>query len=712
MDDIIIDNKQPVEVVVDGKTISLRAKSFGAYVLDMFLKAMLMFLLLSISFGLFVQAGNYPAFVASGEMAPEIIRILSGFFIVALVVMILLSFSSWAQNLMLALVAGIFVLMMLGLFATFDRYTFLSDTLRIYVNERLAEFVYGISDVTLAFLVAVLVLVYMSYALRSNIAYLLGALILICGYIWWAAYFNRYDTNHFDRDVDTIPQTGQNAAVAQGKKFVYIMLPNAASYNYLMAMDEATVKDSKVANLKHIMLGFYARNGFKLFPNAYNKYTEIVKNQVNAMNPLSSDTEENMFNQVISDRSWQFNRLNDKTAELKNNQLSLAFKKAGYAVSAYQSRGLDMCRSGLVANVDRCINKINVPVNTKLQNMSITEKEYLLLAQWLERSGMLENPSFLYKTLDMVVDAQKIPVIGTSYASLYVINAPETLEIALKDIVADKGNGAYYIYVDLPADMFVYNEFCMLKPQNEWLPMHLPAWANKDAKDNLSQRRKAYAEQYICLFGKLQNMLDKMAEAKILDNSVVVIQGISAPQDKSYGAENPVAQFGADWQTNVAIRDARLGGFEASGKVCLAPDIVKSYLFKAGNCQEQNYTTLSQAAFDVVKAKLGSLIPEPKEVKEAQKYFEMWYKYWAKANGIDTKNMSSMAKEESKTEVVLPEINDNKNISKNIEIKEEVKLEDEVKTESLKQAMEKTALQSNDANGVNNQPQEGEQQSE
>ena len=99
MDDIIIDNKQPVEVVVDGKTISLRAKSFGAYVLDMFLKAMLMFLLLSISFGLFVQAGNYPAFVASGEMAPEIIRILSGFFIVALVVMILLSFSSWAQNL-------------------------------------------------------------------------------------------------------------------------------------------------------------------------------------------------------------------------------------------------------------------------------------------------------------------------------------------------------------------------------------------------------------------------------------------------------------------------------------------------------------------------------------------------------------------------------------------------------------------------------------
>ena len=39
MDDVIIDNSKPVEVVVDGKTISLRAKSFGAYCLDLVIKA-------------------------------------------------------------------------------------------------------------------------------------------------------------------------------------------------------------------------------------------------------------------------------------------------------------------------------------------------------------------------------------------------------------------------------------------------------------------------------------------------------------------------------------------------------------------------------------------------------------------------------------------------------------------------------------------------
>ena len=127
---------------------------------------------------------------------------------------------------------------------------------------------------------------------------------------------------------------------------------------------------------------------------------------------------------------------------------------------------------------------------------------------------------------------------------------------------------------------------------------------------------------------------------------------------------------------------------------------------------------LSQAAFDTVKAKLGSLIPEAKAIKDAQKYFDMWYKYWVKANTVSEAealpdNQPAELKEDGQqAEGMLPAIEDNKNVSKNIDIKDEVKLEDEVKVESLKHAMEKAAPQSSDAGGADNQPQEGEQQSE
>ena len=160
MDDIIIDN-QPVSVMVDkqGK-ISFKVYNFGNYFYNLIIKSLLMSVLLSINFCLFVRAGSYDVFGA-GEFSVVTGGILVKIFLVSLALMFVLSFSRTLQNVLLAFVAGIFVMAMLNQFALFNRYTFLSDTIRIYINEQLGEFVYGISDIAAAFIVAFLVFAYL-----------------------------------------------------------------------------------------------------------------------------------------------------------------------------------------------------------------------------------------------------------------------------------------------------------------------------------------------------------------------------------------------------------------------------------------------------------------------------------------------------------------------------------------------------------------------
>ena len=710
MDDVIIDNTQPVEVVMGNRTISLRAKSFGSYLLDLVLKALLMFFFLSIDFCLFAKAGSYSVFLPDGALAPEIVSILTGCFFLSLVLMAVLSFSSLMQNCLLAFVFGVFVFMMLHQFALFDTGTFLSDTFRIYFSEGAADFVHGISDVAAAVLAGVLLLFYLLYAVRSSLIYLTGILLLINAYILFGAYLGRLNGHDFSRDYENMA-----AVQGEGNKFINIMLPNAASYFYLDAMtDKASKDNTKIENLKKIMLGFYAENGFKLYPNAYLRHQDGVLNQVDAMNPLSPDTRENMFERVISDRSWQFDRLNDKTDELKNNQLTTAFQHSGYQVSVYQSRGLEMCRSGMVYNVDRCVNKINMPANVALLAPETGGREYLLLAQWLESSGLFDSPAFIFKALNFVVDAHKIPVIGMSYKKLYVVNSLKVFDEVIRDLRRDKGNGVYYVYVDLPADMFVYNEFCMLKPQDSWLSLQRPAWIEEEGNRNDVQlRREAYAEQYACLFGKLQDFLNKINASGKAENMVVAVQGISAPADGVYQAKDKTAlRMGSERMTVVALKDPKLGGFELNNDLCLASDIIKSYLFKTGKCQTGSGLGLNKKGVEELKKTLADAQVTESEVQEAGKFFDLWFKYWEKANAAagssNGKNMENPAEGQGSVsgegesvsvekKQVLEPINEDVIINKNIDLPEEVKLEDEVRVKSLKEEMAAHPLEASEA---------------
>lgn len=81
-----------------------------------------------------------------------------------------------------------------------------------------------------------------------------GILIVVFAGILADEYFNRENHNEFKTVYDN-----SFSKAERGKKFIYIMLPNAASVSYLEDMKEANADAKKVENVQNIMLGFFAK---------------------------------------------------------------------------------------------------------------------------------------------------------------------------------------------------------------------------------------------------------------------------------------------------------------------------------------------------------------------------------------------------------------------------------------------------------------------
>ena len=191
----------------------------------------------------------------------------------------------------------------------------------------------------------------------------------------------------------------------------------------------------------------------------------------------------------------------------------------------------------------------------------------------------------------------------------------------------------------MPADMFIYNEFCMVKPTEQWLPMHDRGSADSSGTQ---ARRNAYAEQYACLLGKLQNFMDTLTAKGADKNAVVVIEGVSSAQDKEYKeTDRTELNFGANHAVTMAIRDPLHKEKLIKTEICKASDITAAYLFKKAQCTEFKGLNLNEEDRTQLKKALSARSITPEEISKADNFFIHWYPYWQKANGIEVKELPS-----------------------------------------------------------------------
>lgn len=592
-------------------------------VIGTFLKSVYIFLLMAIDLVLFTDSGNLDIFCTDNSLTVELSGLLLWLLVFSFLIMILTSFSKVLQNIICVIMSFLFVTVLFTQFAQFNIESFIGDWLQNLIGTTVPGFLYSNSHIIIGIILAVLVLwLFWQCSLWIVAVYVLMFAIAFFG-ILRHSINNRQNRHDF---IETYQSQIKNTATEHDKKFVYLMLPNLNSYKYFTALNIPQAE-----NTAGIINGFYRHNNFELFVNAYNENNDGFMNMVRAVNPLSTDNPENhILNTMLLYRYWKFFNVNDEYIFLKDNQLFDTFRKAGYGISAYKSRGFDLCHKNHMLNVDRCVEKLNRPVNLYSLAMSPKDRSQMLLLEWLSSTKLFKNMSGVYQALRIFGEPEKIPLVGINYNNLYVINSVKTLDILAENIIQDKGRQAYFVYADIPSDMFIYDEFCNFKPRDEWINMENMPWITKD---NTAAKKQAYFDQTKCLYGKLQEFIDKLAQAGILDNTVIIINGVSGVNDfKNSIDEQFIDEFIYNKLTNVAIRTPSSNSFKANEQICSAPSIISEYLYKSGGCNGLDNINIHPSLKEHLRDRLKSLERTEEQNKQDTQFFEVWYKAWYSSN--------------------------------------------------------------------------------
>ena len=579
------------------------------------------FSLLGIDFVLFASSGAGSIYEAFPVLQKEIIFALGGIASITGLIYFFLSGFSF----MLSILTG-FIMYMFGI-AMFNHFT----------NAEVGDSEFYIS---LALAVTTFLLLFFSnrkirFFFACAAAFAFGAVL----------YHQNYDKPEFVTE-NTVVAKGMNESEGN-HKLVHIMLPNLPSYSYIVRMNDDEANRVYREQLRSIMLGFYANYGFKIYPDAYvSEYNPYL----NAANSLNMSTPENKYDnlqmQVMKDGYWQFKNRNDFEVYLKNSKMIDMFKEQGYAINAYQSHGINICRKANINNVSRCVTRVVNPVNMK---SDVFENTAVLAAQWLESSGWFNSlASVIYSRVAKFYDPRKLPIISVPYKSLNPLGSLNTLDLVAENMIADKGKQAYFIFLDMPSDMFIYDDMCRLKPLDEWFSKNNKPWVGRS---DVFDKRSAYMQQSMCIYGKLSEFMNRLKKSGLLDDAIVIIQGLNGLDDTLGDNDDSVINNFLNRQmTDAAIMDSKSKKFTVNKSICAIPDIINGY-FGGEKCTEFMGLSYSKTAKQSIRDKLGEVKYNNDIAKKSYLKYQNWMKAW---NEVNYKSISSLPKDNVAPRDVVP----------------------------------------------------------
>ncbi len=629
MQDIIIESSnQSSNIAANVRSVHIKqSRGMFRYVFDWIIKGLFVALLLGIDFLLFAGSGNQTIFSETTGLQPEILTSLMVILGFSLIAMFLVSFSSLLQNLLASLVVSGVVLALLNQFAVYDKASILEPMLTPYIGMSASFIFNGISHWILAGGAGILTFIILMMSSKSGTAYFTGILLVIFSGVLVDDFLIKNKTDDFivryDNHLDKITKNP--------RKYVYFFLPNASSYITLGEMKDKLGKDENANELKGRLVAFLAKNGFWVYPNAYVSSTDALNNTVELLNSLDDKkADEHILKNVEIDSLWNFSDVKDEYIFMKNTKLIDVYKNSNYRVTAIQSRGVDLCSKNNARNVDKCIDKVNTPVAVNNLKASSWEQAKFLIVQWLNSQKIITDWSIPYGAIDGFVTASELPIMGISYDSLYVVNSFKALDTLFDDIEKDKGNRAYFVFLDLPSDMYVYNEFCKLKPQSQWQTLDNYKWVGNK---NLFEKRKAYQEQYSCLIGKLEQFMRTLKEKNLDKNTIVFLQGVSGINELGGPkTEDYIENFKRNNLVLLAVKNPMKNSFSINNQICESRELVKNYLYLKGDCEELKGIGLYETAEKGLQADLLSNVLSKETLNGYLKNYDEWYQKWENLN--------------------------------------------------------------------------------
>lgn len=602
--------------------------------LDTLLSIIFISLLLMTDFMLFASSGNVKAFENSFLPTKEIMIIIVGMITFSAVSILCFYKYRKIKHIIVSFFSLFFVYMIFKQFSQYYHYVNIgTHVIPIYI-------VVGIIFATITFFV------FEQKRQIYRILYVVTIAVLFSHV--YVSYINNTETHEYIEAFNI-----QKPSDTKSKKFVYLMLPDFASYSYI-----STFHSPEAEETRHIVRGFWQKNNFKIYNRAYTPERSYLYNMAAALNPSAkSETQKHILKNRLLTEYWRFYNLRNEFVYLKDTELYDIFRKNKFQISAYKSRDFDMCRKNYAFNVNRCVEKVNRPTNLyDMDNISLLSKTGILMIDWLSSIDLFNSilPS-LYKFLEPVANVDKMPMVGTNYNNLYVVNSIKTFDILLEDMKKDEGKQAYFVFADVPSDMYIYDEYCHIRPQTQWLNKTNLPWVKRDYT---YQRRDAYLQQTRCLIGKMEYFIDELKKAELWDDTVLMIQGTSGLNNfQSTPIDDVTEDFIANRLVEMAVHDSSMTKPENNDRLCSTSEFVAEYLYGFDKCNLENLG-FHVNLINEINRKISYLLKDVNNNYAAK--FNEWYEKWKVANG--------QAEQEEDDNLIVSREDENDEILQNEEI--------------------------------------------
>ena len=691
MDDVIIENTKEsfansVEIQAkpekkeQPKKAKKQGRSFSLYLWDLLIKTIITSLLLGADFLIFAGAGSYDMFGNSILLNTEVWCILLGIVIFSFVLMYILSFFDFLQNLAISAIMFYLTLAFFHQYAAFDEGSILSSMAANYISQDLGILLSNVSHIVIAVGLSILLFVFLTFATRTKNFVLLVLLLLLNISIVYVQKVDPREHRKFEYTKEEVVMAHANPK----KQFIYIGMPNMVSYAYLSELKSQFPKNSpdvkEIDKTQDIMLGFYADNDFMLYPQAYTEKEDAAQNFAKVLNANNNKPEkEYLLQKIYPESLWHFNYLNNKSTYLKESKIYDTFLKSKFSINAYQNDGIELCKINNDYAVSYCVEKNSLPIDFDNMKISTWDKTSMLAAQWLQSTGLFDNLSYIYKGLHPFMNVDDMPLVGKSLADADIKNSLDVLDLLKQDLQKADGHTAYFVDLNMPGQGFIYDEYCHIRPMSEWQTNQNYAWS-KDI--NTSQKRQAYLKQVQCIYGSLQKFINELKANKLDKETVIVLQGLSgmngmfAPNED----EVPANKFMNQKFVDTAIKDPLKKGFKLKNEVCTTSEVLEQYLYRKEKCQEELNINIADKEKQAFLEKRHQFSISEDEVKKAQDSFAKWYQTWeAQQPKNVAKALEKSSEKQVKAEKTMP-----------------ASTEKDKKTEDVKEKTEEKATEAQD----------------
>lgn len=604
---------------------------------DKLMRVIYVFFIMAMDFVVFVYSIN-AKLVEDGQFNPALMYIFAGLFALSFVLIFALFFSKEAQNAVCALITMLVVVLFFYQFALFDESNFIEKWL-----EKKASWLTFIGIIPSSWLVGLL----------------LGGIIFLCFQYTPTLYFvtivvvlsslldiknNEAITYSKDEYITVVDKVSKSDTDLK-RNIIYFMIPEFPSYHFLSNMNNSDFRD-----LRNLMIGFYASNNFEVYPNAFVEKDDAVSNMIDIFNQVNYGSTASVnrgYAEIIN--SWNFMHGSLDYYGLEDNELYDALKQEGkYSITTYSAPGFNLCLKSDKMNTDRCVIKNFKSVKLYDKKASVEKNVYALLGEWVlsldirdlkSVAKMLLNQSNL-KGYKVISENRRVSAEG----------ATDIFEQVYKNYVNDGTKNFYMVYVDLPSDMFIYDEYCNLRPRLDWVAMK----DNSVLSAGIEAKRKSYVQQAKCVIGKLQTFINDISKTDKFKYTDVIIQGVSNIAELSDMQAGRYSNFVKDRLVNLAIRKADNPKFLINANICLASDFTKTMLRN----QEYCYTIddMKMPSEEIVSLKynlINNLVIRGSKISNIAINYLDWYSQFMNNSQDFQNNNKTFSNEELKKDFVV-----------------------------------------------------------